>query len=259
MALGRHLRELWGNKIGLIAALLLAAIAALWSVQKISLSPPGIKPRVVEMGAASTRALVDSPSSAVLDLSIPTTNLKGMTNRGVLVANVMASAPVKDYIARRAGVRAELLQITGPVTPEFPRPLASSGSKASTKAILESPNSYRISVQANPTVPILDIYAQAPTAKAAEALADGAVEGMEDYMVALARRQGTPDNRRVHLEQLGAAQGGELNPSVKIQLALISFVLVFAAACVTMVALGRVRRGWRLSGIERQRDAADPA
>ena len=245
MRFGRHLRELWEHRLGLVASVLIASLAALWSVGKVTVFPPSVKPRVLQMAAASTRALVDSPKSAVLDLKVPTTNLQGMTNRGVLVGNMIASAPVRAYIARRAHVPTELLQVAGPVTPDFPRPLATSG-KRSTKDILKSPNQYRLSVQANPTVPILDIYAQAPTADAARALANGAVQGMEDYLRDLANAQHIAVDQRVHLEQLGHADGGVINPDVSVKLAILSFLLVFTASSAMVLAATRVRRGWQL-------------
>ena len=255
MRFGRHLRELWEHRLGLVASVLIASLAALWSVGKVTVFPPSVKPRVLQMAAASTRALVDSPKSAVLDLKVPTTNLQGMTNRGVLVGNMIASAPVRAYIARRAHVPTELLQVAGPVTPDFPRPLATSG-KRSTKDILKSPNQYRLSVQANPTVPILDIYAQAPTADAARALANGAVQGMEDYLRDLANAQHIAVDQRVHLEQLGRADGGVINPDVSVKLAILSFLLVFTASSAMVLAATRVRRGWQL---EAGKSAKTPA
>jgi hypothetical protein len=253
MALGRHLRELWGNRIGLVASLILASLAALWGVGKVSLFPPSVKPRVLEMSAANTRALVDAPKSAVLDLSVPTTNLLSMTNRGVLVGNVMGSAPVREYIGRRAGIKPSLLQIASPVTPDFPRPLATSG-KRSTRDILKSPNAYRLSIQANPTVPILDIYAEAPTPKLAEQLANGAVDGMKDYLRDLGVKQSIPAAQQVQLQQLGRASGGTINEGVNLRVGVLSFFLMFFASSLTALAISRVRRGWRLESLAR----ADP-
>jgi hypothetical protein len=250
MQLGRHLHELSRHRLGLLVSVLLASLAALWSVGKVSVDPPGIKPRVLQMGAASTRALVDSPKSAVLDLQVPTGNLQAMTNRGVLVGNMIASAPVRAYIARRAHVRPELLQVSSPVTPDFPRPLASSG-KRSTSDIVDSPNAYRLSVQSNPTVPIVDIYAEAPTAAAARALANGAVEGMQDYLGDLAVTQAIPERQRVHLVQLGGATGGVINPGVSVKLGLLSFFIVFGASSLAVMAVSRVRRGWGLAAARR--------
>lgn len=253
MQLGRHLRELWGHRTGLIVSILLALFAAVWSVGKISLFPPSVKPRVLNMAAANTRALVDAPTSAVLDMNVSTVNLQSMTNRGVLVGNVMASEPVRQYIARRAGLPAYMIQVASPLTPDFPRPLAASG-KASPRDILKSPNQYRLSIQANPTVPILDIYSEAPTPDKAAQLANAAVEGMEDYLKDLARQQSVPAGRQVHLVQFGRAKGGVINPGVRLKLGVLTFLIVLGASSVTVLALDRVRRGWKLESMA-SRDA----
>lgn len=243
MNLGRHLHELTRHRIGLAVCFALATLAALWGVGKVSLVPPGVKPRVLEMSAAQTRALVDSPKSAVLDLQVPTANLQSMTNRGVLVGNMIASEPVRAYIGRRAHIRPELLQVSSPVTPDFPRPLATSGSR-STSDILDSPNHYRLSIQANPTVPIVEVFAEAPTEERARDLANGAVEGMQDYLRDLAERQAIPEQQRVHLQQLGRATGGTINEGVSLKVGVLCFVLVFFASALAVLAVARIRRGW---------------
>jgi hypothetical protein len=243
MSLGRHLRELWQFRLGLIAAVTLAFFAALWSVGQVSLFPPGVKSRNLEMAAASTRVLVDTPKSAVLDLSVDTYAFQAYTNRSLLVGNIMASPPVRGYIARRAHVPADALQVASPVTPDFPRPLASDGEKHSSD-ILKSPDEYRLSVQSNPTVPVVDVYAEAPTAEAAQQLANGAVDGMKDYLRDLAASQSVPENEQVHLVQLGRAKGGVIDPGISIKVALLTFLLVFGAASAAVLFMNRVRQGW---------------
>ncbi len=146
--------------------------------------------------------------------------------------------------------------MASPVTPDFPRPLATSGKK-SPRDILKSPNEYRLSIQANPTVPIVDIYAEAPTPEIAAAFANGAVDGMQDYLKDLAAAQHVPADRRVRLEQFGRAKGVEINPGVRLKLGMLSFLIVFAAASVTVLAVDRVRQGWKLESVAR-RDAANP-
>ena len=125
----------------------------------------------------------------------------------------------------------------------------------SAKDILKSPDEYRLSVQANPTVPILDIYAQAPTEQEAKLLANGAVAGMQDYLRDLGETQAVGPERQVHLEQLGKARGGVINEGVAIEMTLLSFTLVFGASAATVLWIARVRRGWVLEGA-RQRESA---
>jgi hypothetical protein len=243
MQLGTHLRELWQLRIGLVASVVIALFAALWSVGQVGLFPPSVEPRALEIAAASTSVLVDTPKSTVLDLSVNTYDFRGFTNRSLLVGNIMASAPVRGYIARRAHVPADILQVASPVTPDFPRQLASSGEKHSSD-ILKSPDEYRLSIQANPTVPVVDVYAEAPTAEAAQQLANGAVDGMKDYLRDLGATQQVPAKEQIHLEQLGRAKGGVIDPGISLKVALLSFLLVFAACSVATLFLARVRRGW---------------
>ena len=51
-----------------------------------------------------------------------------------------------------------------------------------TSDILKSTDQYRINLKANATVPMLDIYAQTPTAESAAALANAAVDELKAYL-----------------------------------------------------------------------------
>lgn len=244
MQFGMRLRELWGLRAGVLASAVVGLIAAFWSVERISLSPLRVQPRSLETAAASTRVLVDTPQSLVLDLSVQINDINSITDRALLVTNVMASAPVRRYIARRSGVRTAALQVASPVTKEWPRALAQTGTKRSVTDILDSPDQYRLSLRSNPTVPLIDVYAQAPTSRAAEQLANGAVAGMQDYLRELGAKQAVPASGQVHLEQLGRAQGEVINDGASLKVAALSFLVAFAMSCLAALSLSRVRRGW---------------
>jgi hypothetical protein len=261
MQLGKHLRELWQLRTGVAVSIALASLAALWSVGRIGVLPPSFTPRHLEISTASTRALVDTPKSAVLDLDVNTYGFTAITNRALLVGNIMASEPVRAYIARRAELPADLLRVTSPVTVDYPRPLASAG-KRKTSDILKSTDEYRLNIQANPTVPIVDVYATAPTPEAAQQLANGAIDGMKDYLRDLGRAQAIPAAKRVHLEQLGRAKAGTIDPGIGVKLAALSFFLALAASSALSLFVVRIRRGWaREAQQERLRDlsAAPPS
>jgi hypothetical protein len=248
--LGRHLHELWGLRRGVAVGALIATLIAMWTLYDIRLWPPALQSRALEMGTASTRVLVDTPRSLVLDLSVQTGDMDALTNRALLVGNVMASSPVRAYIARRAGVPVTRLKVSSPITRQWPRPLAQSGEKKSTRDILNSPSEDRLSLKVNPTVPVIDIFAQGATAEAAEALANGAVIGMRDYLEALAARQGTAADQQVKLQQLGRAKGSVINQGVSATIALFAFLIVFALSCGAVLFLARVRRGWMIEAAQ---------
>jgi hypothetical protein len=249
MRFGMHLRELLSLRVGVAVSVLLAAFAAVWSVANISLLPPGLHARALDMASAEAQVVVDTPYSAVLDLRQDTRDIEPLKNRAVLIGTLMGSAAVRADIARRAGVPAERLQIVAPRTPEQPRPIEQSGHKKSTSDLLKSTDQYRLDVQTNPTVPLLTIDAQAPTAEAAQRLANASVTGLGDYLAGLASSEKTRKQMSVTLRQLGTAKGTVINHGVKLQVVLVVFSLVFALSCAATVLIARVARGWQRAGV----------
>ena len=248
MRFGMHLREMSRLPLGVVASILLAAFAAAWSVAHVSVLPPRLEPRELEMATAYTQVVVDTPHSVVMDLRQGTYDLAPLKNRAVLIGTLMASAPVRAYIARRAGIPSERLHVAAPRTPEQPRPVDKSGSKRGPRELLRSTDPYRLEIQANPSVPILNVTTQAPTAKAAEELANAAVSGLDDYLGRVAATEKTPRTMRVEIRQLGAAEGTVINRGIQLQVVGVVFILVLALSCAVTILLARVRRGWQLAG-----------
>jgi hypothetical protein len=245
MQLGIQLRKLWRSRLVLGVSLAIAVLVTVQSTYRVSLLPPSIKAKALETGTASTHVLVDTPRSTVLDLRQGTYFLEGMTRRAVLLGNIMASLPVREYVARRAGIPADWIRASTPTTPDYPRPVQDPQNQRHTSDVLHPASEYRFKVFANPTVPVLDIYAQGPTAKAAEELGNAAVDGLKDYLAASARMQGVPTRLQVQLKQLGRAHGEVLNPGVRLQATLVLFFFVFALSCASLLGIARIRAGWR--------------
>jgi hypothetical protein len=249
MGFGFRLRELWRLRLGVAVCVVLALIAALWSVDRVSLLPPKLEPRSLEMATASTHALVDTPRSAVLDLRQDTYMLANLTNRTVLLGNVIANGSVRAYIARRVHVTPDRLHIAVPLTPDQPRARVGPDNERHAADILKSTDQYRLNIEANPTVPVMDIYAQAPTAPEAATLANAAIDGLRAHLDGLAQTARTPQASRIRVVQLGRATGAVVNGGANVQVALLVFVLALAALLATLVFVGRVRQGWRAAAL----------
>ena len=69
-------------------------------------------------------------------------------------------------------------------------------------------------MQVQPTAPIIDIYVQAPSAKAADHLADASVAGLRDYLQTVAAAQQIAAADQVKLLQLGGSRGSVINKGV---------------------------------------------
>lgn len=253
------MRELWDQKVGLAIVLVLATLAAARFLFAISLLPPGIAAKPFGLASASTHVLVDTPRSSAIDLREDTYSFTELTNRTLLLGNLMASPPVREYIARRSGVPAQSVIVSPPATIDQPRALPDSLRKPKSTDILKSPDEYRLSIQANPTVPILDVYSEAPTSQEALDLANGAVRGLRDYLSVLAASRSTPPSAQVRLKQLDRATGGSIAKGTSIQFAIVAFVLVFATASAAVLFIARVRRGWSASGDLTERPVGDAA
>jgi hypothetical protein len=233
------MRQVWRLKLGMGLSLALALLAAGWSVSR-----PGL-----EMATAHTEVLVDTPQSIMTNLRQSSYSIDGLVNRAVVLGNVIASTPVEAKIAQRANVPAPLLRIQGPITVHVASlPLTAQDTRSITD-ITKSNEQYRIQIDANPTVPMLDIYAQTPTAKSAAALANAAVDELKAYLAGLASSQATPASDQVRIEQMGRATGMVINPGVRYQLALLVFILTFLLACATAIVVSRIRAGWRLEAM----------
>jgi hypothetical protein len=248
MESGIRLRTLWEMRRWMVLCAAVALLAAVWSVAKVSVLPPGLSSRSLEMATASTQVMLDTPRSTLLDIRQDTYGLEALTNRAVLLGNVMASPPVRAAAAQRAGVPFRAIEVVPPLTPRQPRPVADADTERGTGDILKLSGEYRLVIRANPTVPVLDVYAQTPTADSAEALANAAVEALQAHLTDLAGAAQTPDDELIRLVQLGRAQGTVVNGGIAWQVAVFAFLLTFAVCCGTAMFFRRMREGWRVAG-----------
>ena len=257
MQLGALLHQLWRHKLGLALCALLAALMALWSVYKVELSPPGLRPRALEIGAASTQVLVDSPQSKVLDLRAQTNDYVSMTTRADLLSNVMASSSVRVYIARRAGIPVDQIEAQASIAENGPRAAFEPDSERRASDLISESDRYRLSIAVNPTLPVIYVNAQGPTANGAQRLAAASVSGLTDYLTVLANQQHVKPGYRTRLLPLATAKGEVINPGVRLEVLLLTFVVIFIIACAAMRVVLRVRHGWSVAGKREKREGPD--
>ena len=223
--------------VSLLAGLF-GTVAALYH---ISLMPPGLHKRGLAIGAASTEILVASPNLSVGGGSY---QYNSAINQGTLLGNVMVSEPVLSQIANAMGVPVARIQATAPMTANVPRSLVQPGGGATATAILKSPEQYKLEIQADPSVPILHVYTQAPTAALAIKMASVAVTGVQNYVRRLEVKQNIPSSDLVQTHQLGPVRGGVANPGASKQIAVLAFFGCFGISLWLLTLFQKVRRGW---------------
>jgi hypothetical protein len=249
MGTGGRMWMLWRLRRGEAIALVFSILATTWTLYDVQLSPFSLRTRTMAMATASTKLVVDTPGSTMLDLRAATNNFLSLRDRAILLGNLIASSSVRNDIGRRVGISGGLLEVAAPRTPEQPRTVVGNVADKKTTDILRSNDQYRLSIQASPTVPMLDIYAEAPDAKTSSALANAADDSVHQYLDDLARKDGTPPRDQIRLRQLGRADGAVINGGVSPRAGLLAFILTFAAGCGTVVFFHRVRRDWHVAAM----------
>lgn len=242
MELARTLKTLWTRRRLVVLGALIAAVAALLSVFSVGLAPPSLTSRTNVFATASTQLLVDAPDSAFADLS---NDLTPLETRASVFARFLASPVALRLIAEDAGVPPASIEAQGPYDINLPviQQEPTAGQRSS--QILGEGALYRLRFENNPVLPIVSVFAQAPTKGEAIALADAAPQALRTYVNRLQSSQGTPATRRVVIRKLGDATGGVVNGGANIQIGLLVFLVVFGAWCMLLIPAQTLARGWR--------------
>lgn len=242
VAILRLLRRRWPWLLPGVALAVLAGLSAVYRV-----SPSGLESRTVSGGSASGRVLIAALDAPAFNLDSDVSG--SLTNRAVMLSNLMGTDALREDIARRAGVAPKDLVVFGPAagTPEFPVPIAIK----STEAALVPRQPYTATVAAAPLVPIITVRASAPEAAQAAKVVDAVRAAMEQVVKV---RSG--ENQAIAVERMGPVASRTIVKEPGKALAVIAFVLVLAVWASTLVVMHGVLRYVRASRRRGARPAA---
>jgi hypothetical protein len=254
MAVLAKLRALLQRRSRLVAALSVGMLLAILTLYKVTLLPPSLHARALNVAAASTTVMVDTKHSISADLAAHNNGMEALSAQTNLVGEVMVTDPVLDEIGRIAGINPLDIQATAPVTSDVPRTEIEPDSGANATSLIQAPDHYKLQVQVDPNMPIMHVYTQAPTATEAIRLANASVAGLRRYLSRLSTSQTVSLNDEIQLIQLGSVRGGVVNHSAAKELALLAFITGFAATLFGFRLATRFRTGWRVAGLHPQTD-----
>src|SRR4051812_47794992 len=245
MELARTLRTLWLRRRLVALGAAIALFAAILSVYTVSLTPPSLSSRTNVFATASTQLLVDAPDSAFADLA---NDLTPLETRASVFARFLASPAAIELIARDAKVPATSIEAQGPYDINLPTIQQEPTAGQRSSQIIGEGALYRLRFENNPVLPIVSVFAQAPTEAEALALANSVPQALTTYIEGIQERQQTPPSRRVVIRKLGDAIGGVVNKNANIQIGLLVFFVVFGVWCMLIIPARTIARGWRESG-----------
>ena len=235
------LRTLWHRRV-LVGLVALVAIAVGWALAyKVSFPPQS---RGYTVGIATTRILVDTPRSQVVEVSPKGSETLGA--RASVLANLMVEGEVKAAIAQRAGLPPSRLRAGARSQTAEPE-----GEQATSEPPL-GPESYSLKtgvVTSSELVdlPIIEVETQAPDPKRALALANAAVAGLSDHLDSKAAAEEVSDRRRLRVRGFGGAEASEATRGPGGMLALGAAIFVFLVGCAAILAATALTRGWRMA------------
>lgn len=248
MKLGARLYTIAQRRRAVAVSLIVAVAACMFTLYRPSLAPPGLHSRGLQVAAASTEVLVSTSNLAVAGPA----DYVSLVNRSILAGNVMASGAVMAYAGHVLGIPPSRIQASAPMTANVPRALIEPGSGGNARDIIASPDKYKLEVQADPSVPVLHVYAQAPTKEAAVRFAAAAVQGLSIYLQTSQAQGRIPLGQRIRIQQLGPVQGGVANPGAPIEIIVLVFAGAFGVSLWIATIVEQVRRGWTSARLEEQ-------
>jgi capsular polysaccharide biosynthesis protein len=221
------LRARWWATLAIVALAIVVALAARGSVSS------------VPTGAATVQILVDSPDSALANLSQETVPL---TTRASVFAQVMTSAAVLEAIAASAKVPVSQITAQGPYSGAGQALDVVTPSEARGDQLVAQTVKYKLTFVAQTNEPVVTASVQAPNAAAAAHVAASIFPGVQSYVSTLQQQSATPAEHRVTIRQLGPPQAGPVNSSARSTLMIAAFIGVLLLGLLVLLAVEGMRR-----------------
>jgi hypothetical protein len=239
------LRTLW--RLRLVVLVIAVVAAALGGMVAYRFSPPStLESRRYHISVGTATALVDSPSSQIVDLGGQDTlgiDIGSLAGRATLLASLMTTSPLKEEIAQKSGANPEKLIAISPAL-AAPAP----GTKS---AAPDTSNPESLVLKATvPTlesgqVPMIVVTTQAPEPEQAAKLANAAMQVLEKHLQSVAASDNVPADRRVTVRQLGTAGATVETRGPGKLMAVIATIFLFGFGCGAVLLLVALAGGWR--------------
>jgi hypothetical protein len=255
MNLALAFRELWRHKVLVALGIPVALIAAVVSVSNVSLLPPGVSGGTLQYYSARTQILVDSDSSSIGDLK---SDLSPMVTRANVYSRFLTTPTALQVIGQNADIPANQIYAEGPYQLGQPRFIQEPTAERRGSQLIGRQARYRLRFDSDPELPIVTVYAEAPSTDQATALANGAATGLSDYVTQLQDKQGIPQSSRVAIRRLGSTAGAPVTPGASTKVALFVFFVVLALWCVGILVVRRLSATWRQADVDERSGGASP-
>lgn len=261
MELVGFVKSLLRHKLVLGAIFAVAVLAALLTAFKVG--PGGVERRSTSVGAATSQILVDSAESTLVK-GAASDQLAALGTRASVYAQYLSSREAVGKIAREMKINPLLITASGPFSEGTGiRDYGEQGAESRATDLVSEGKAYRLVFKAQEDVPIITVYATAPTVPASLELARSSYKVLSEYIDGL-KLQAAKEERidpepkpaasataplinDIIVRQLGQPEGGLVGGSADLMLMVLAFVGVFGLGCLAFAIVSGFMRHWRLA------------
>lgn len=264
-------KRLWRHRVLVAVGIVLAAVLAALTVADVSTSPFGLGRKPTQFGAATTVMYVDTTTSSI---ETSQNDTAGLTARAQIFARFVSSGEVRAAAARRLGVPAQAIAVTGP-NPDTPgQQSLQPPAQARANQLISRGSPYSVFVDTEATAPTITLFTQAETGPEAVRLARAIETALADHVRQVQRQarggllEDVRDSLRVAeltenrtvsaverrkaerellksqsvIKPLGEPVGGAVQDETGSTVALIVFVTVVLVWCVGILVVSSLAR-----------------
>jgi hypothetical protein len=244
------LRRLMRARVLVLLSALLALLLGFAICYRVK-GPFQVESRRYDVGVATARLLVDTPSSQVVQVAPRGSDVLGV--RANLLANLMVDGTIKDAIASRAHLKSSQL---GGMSEASKDPSSPAG--APKERFKYSMITRVLANLSGDQLPIIEIEAQAPDTSRAAGLANAAVTGLQSYLDAKALQEHIAPERRLRVTSIGDAQVSHEVRGPSPMLAAIAVLFVFSLLIGGILVLPTLGKAWYAASKEEYPSGVEP-
>ena len=207
---------------------------------------PGLPPqsRQYQVSLASAELLIDTSDSQVVAVGGKGPDLTTLASRADLIGNLMTGGPLKNAIARQAGVPAGTLAVVPPPNVNTPGVVPGSVVPPGARGVPDAEATV-LYLTTDETLPILHVVAQAPRAETARRLSAATIAAVRSYLGSVAASQNIPAANQLVVRRFGPPVAQTAVRGLPRRYALIVALGLALLGCGAIVGGSWFARSWR--------------
>lgn len=241
MELVKIMREVWSRKSLLSIVLGISILTGLLLAYSPGIPPHG---RQYQVAIATSGILVDTSNSQVVDVGGRGPDLPTLTSRANLLGNLMTGGPLKEAIAKSAGISPDDLAVVPPANAETPGVAPAPVSTGESRKVPDA-EAMLLTLSTDDTLPILRVVAQAPDPITASKISQATIVELRKYLGSVAATQDIPAARQLVVRQFGTPLVGTTTRGLPRSFALAATIILALLGCAAIVGGSWFIRSWR--------------